>query len=295
MKPRVLVFGATGQQGGAAARHLLDGGFRVRVFVRDSSNPQATRLAEAGAETVVGDMDDRESLDTAIRGVEGVFSVQPSFIPPRFAKNQLQRGLNVADAAAAAGVQHLVYASVASVDRNMGIPHWDIQWQIEQHIRRLRLPFTMLRPTMFMENHADATYGVSGEHSVIRTIPSNVVIQHVAISDIGAFAALAFGNPDYYVGRAIELAGDELTVEQIISAITRATGRRLLRVRSRPVPPQAHGGGGTTEHLVNYGGWQADVPALRALHPGLMTFNTWLVSGGGAVLIGQLLARTPAL
>jgi uncharacterized protein YbjT (DUF2867 family) len=174
----------------------------------------------------------------------------------------------------------------------MGIPHWDIQWQIEQHIRRLRLPFTMLRPTMFMENHADATYGVTGEHSLIRTIPSNVVIQHVAISDIGAFAALAFGNPDYYVGRAIELAGDELTGEQIISAITRATGRRL-RVRSRPESPQVHsGGGGTTEHLVHYGGGQADIPALRALHPGLMTFNTWLVSGGGAILTSQLLARS---
>jgi hypothetical protein len=57
---------------------------------------------------------------------------------------------------------------------------------------------TVLRPVMFMENHADETYGRTGDHALIRMIPSNATVQLIAVADIGAFAALAFGNPDYY-------------------------------------------------------------------------------------------------
>jgi uncharacterized protein YbjT (DUF2867 family) len=148
----ILVTGATGQQGGVTARHLLADGFQVRALVRSVKSPSALELAQAGAELVIGDMDDRESLASAIRSAYGVFSIQPSLIPPTFSENELQRGLNVVDAAQAAGIQHLVYASVSSADRKTGIPHWEIKWQVEQYIRKLGLPFTILRPTMVMEN-----------------------------------------------------------------------------------------------------------------------------------------------
>ena len=124
----ILVTGATGQQGGATARRLLAGGCPVRALVRDPGGQTATALARAGAELVVGDMDDRASLDRAARGAHGVFSVQPAFIAPDFAEHELQRGRNLADAARAADVRHLVYASVASADRATGIPHWELKW-----------------------------------------------------------------------------------------------------------------------------------------------------------------------
>ena len=72
----VLVTGATGNQGGATARHLLGAGWQVRALVRDPGSSAAHALAQAGAHLVLGDMADRESLDRAAAGVHGVFSVQ---------------------------------------------------------------------------------------------------------------------------------------------------------------------------------------------------------------------------
>ena len=280
----ILVTGATGQQGGATARRLLADGWPVRVLVRDPASPGATALARAGAELVVGDMDDRHSLDAAVRGMHGVFSVQPALIPPDFAQNELQRGRNVADAAHEAGVSHFVYASVASADRATGVPHWEIKWQVEQHIRTLGMRATILRPVMFMENHADPTYGVYGEASLISTIPPDISVQLIAVSDIGVLAALAFANPRQFVGRAIELAGDELSLDQLLSAITRATGRDVASVaaKNRSLPSAADGNSAeTTESL---SGWQADIPALRRLNPSLLDFDTWLAQGGKVLL-----------
>ncbi|MFD7445039.1 NmrA/HSCARG family protein [Streptomyces sp. NPDC059909] len=287
----ILVTGATGQQGGATARHLLADGWRVRALVRNPAGSAAQELARIGAELVRGDMDDRRSLDVAVRGAYGVFSVQPALIPPDFAENELQRGLNVAEAAHEAGVEHLVYASVGSADRDTGIPHWEIKWQVEQRIRALGIPSTILRPVMFMENHADPTYGLTGEHALIPTIPSGATVQLIALSDIGAFAALAFGDPEQYLGKAIELAGDELTSDQILSAIARATGRTLPLPPGRSKPAASPPVAGRAEGTFSFAGWQADIPALRAQHPALMDFDTWLAREGKS-MIEALLDRS---
>jgi uncharacterized protein YbjT (DUF2867 family) len=282
----VLVTGATGQQGGATARHLLARGAAVRALVRDPTTPAARRLAGVGAELVVGDMEDVASLRTAMHGAYGAFSVQPARIPPNFAENELERGLNVVEAAHAVGLKHLVYSSVAGADRSTGIPHWEIKGQIEERIRSVGLPFTILRQTLFMDMYADATYGLTGQLSLVRSIPPNAIVQHIAIDDIAAFTGLALGDPPRYLGKALELAGDELTVAQVLAAIGRATKRRDLREWTR----QASLEKGSDERPVRYGGWHADIPSLRALHPGLMTFDDWLAKGGAA-RIDEMLDR----
>jgi uncharacterized protein YbjT (DUF2867 family) len=283
-KQPILVTGATGLQGGATARHLLAGGWPVRAMVRDPHSPGATELARAGAELVVGDMDDRDSLDSAVRGTHGVFSVQPAYIAPDYAENELQRGLNVAGAAHAAGVAHLVYASVGSADRDSGIAHWEVKWEIEQHIRALGIPATVLRPVMFMEYHADPTYGVYGQAAHIRTIPPDERVQLIAVSDIGAFAALAFADPRRFVGQAVELAGDELSLDQILSAITRATGRDVTAIAGRTPADPSTAEGEFAAMSSSFCGWRANIPALRMLHPALLDFDDWLAREGKSLL-----------
>jgi len=273
----ILVTGATGQQGGATARHLLARRAAVRALVRDPKSQAAQRLGSIGAELVVGDMDDPNSLRAALRGAYGAFSVQPARIPPTFAENELERGLNVVEAAHAVGLQHLVYSSVAGANRSTGIPHWEIKGKIEERIRSLGVAFTILRPTLFMDMYADATYGLTGGFSLVRSIPPNAIVEHVAIDDVAAFTALAFGDPSHYLGKAIELAGDELTVEQVLAAIGRVTGRRDLRKWARSAEDGDRG-----DRPVRYGGWHTDISSLRALHPGLMTFDDWLANRGAA-------------
>lgn len=151
MEKIVLVTGATGQQGGATARHMLAAGWRVRALVRDLQSPAAQALAVAGAELVAGDMTEPASLDAATKGVYGVFSVQPAAASPHFNRHEVPMGRAVADAAAAAGVEHLVYASVGGADRQPESDGVNTKWEIEQHIRALGLPATVLRPVMFMD------------------------------------------------------------------------------------------------------------------------------------------------
>ncbi|MFI6599455.1 NmrA/HSCARG family protein [Nonomuraea sp. NPDC050536] len=284
----VLVTGATGAQGGATARGLLAAGQRVRALVRDPGSPAARALAAAGAELVRGDMGDRASLDAAVRGADGVFSVQPTVgypgTPPGFTiDDELRYGRNVADAAIAAGVRSFVYASVGAADAPHGIARWQTKDTLERYARDLGLPMTALRPVRFMDNQVHPRLGVRDGVLADVFLP-DVPVQLIAATDIGAFATLAFTRPAEYAGRTIELAGDELTMPQIVRAMERALGQP---VSYRQIPREALVGR-DADAVAGYdfanhgGGWHADVGALREEHPGLMDFTTWLSREGTA-------------
>lgn len=298
-QPTVLVTGATGLQGGATARHLIRTGWSVRALVRHPSSAAARALAETGAELVTGDMAYRPSLDAAMQGVHGVFSVQPTAgypgTPPGFTvDDEVRMGVNVAEAAREAQVRHFVYASVGGVDRSPGIRRWESKGRIEERVRELGLPATFLRPVRFMENQANPVTGVRGG-VLTDVVKPDVPVQLIAATDIGAFAALAFNDPRRHLGQAHEIAGDELTFRQIVDAISRAIG---APVRYNAIPledlatadPDARAG---YEFANNRGGWQADIPALRDLHPGVMTFETWLAREGAALFTPTALQPTP--
>jgi len=98
------------------------------------------------------------------------------------------------------------------------------KWQIEEHIRGLGVPATILRPAGFMEDFiSPARFFQRGSLNV--PWRDDLVMQLIAIDDIGAFAALAFAKPDEYLGRAMEITGDKLTAPQIAAALSTAAGR----------------------------------------------------------------------
>jgi uncharacterized protein YbjT (DUF2867 family) len=288
----VLVTGATGNQGGATARRLLAGGWRVRALVRDESAPAAADLAAAGAELVRGDLDDRASIETAARGAYGVFSVQSAN------DNEIFQGKNVAFAAKAANVQHLVYSSVGGVEsqNRFYLEHgWGPvdKWQIEQHIRDQGVPATILRPAGFMEDLTSPTrFFQNGSLNV--PWHDDLVMQLIAIDDIGVFATLAFAEPDTHLGRAIEITGDRLTAPQIAGALSTAAGRQVPHTQ---IPLQA-----LWEHnpaaakvftWANETYYDTDLTPLRNAHASLMDFSIWLDRSGQARLLAQL-DRLPA-
>ncbi len=185
-------------------------------------------------------------------------------------KGEVVQGTTLADAAVRAGVRHLVYTSVGGVERVRGIPHFDTKWEIEQHVRRVGLPYTFLRPTTFTDvfTAKGAALGLGMMGAVLgRDKP----LQMVAVRDIGVFARMAFADPGRYLGKEIELAGDELTVPEIAE---------LLGMRRYPKVPKAvlRLFGKESRMLFWFGesGYRADVEALRALHPGLLTLKEWL-------------------
>src|SRR5262249_38393465 len=123
----ILVIGATGRQGGSVVRHLIARDLRVRALTRGSlTSPLAIDLKQQGVELVQGDMDDPESLRRAMTAVRGVYSVQDFWTVG--AKREIQQGVNVAEAALATGVEHLVYSSVGGAERRSRINHWESKW-----------------------------------------------------------------------------------------------------------------------------------------------------------------------
>lgn len=218
----ILVTGATGQQGGAVARALLAKGQQVRVMTR---NPEkAASLAKAGAEIVQGDLTNQAILQMALRGVHGVFAMSTPFEAGMEA--EVRQGIMLADAAKQAGITHYVYTSVGSAHRNTGIPHFDSKWKVEQHIRKIGLPATILRPVWFMENFT--TFAKPSAEGVLM-LPMKPArkLAMVALKDIGAFGAAAFLRPNDFLGQAIDIAGDDLTMPETAALLTKAMGRPI--------------------------------------------------------------------
>ena len=119
----ILVTGATGQQGGATARELLQHHYTVRAMTRNPASERAAALSKLGAQVVQGDLDDTASLEQAIQGAWGVYAVQNTW--EAGVEGEEVQGKRVAEAAKRLGVQHFVYSSVGSAHRNTGIPHFD--------------------------------------------------------------------------------------------------------------------------------------------------------------------------
>lgn len=277
----IAVTGATGQQGGVVARRLLAEGWKVRALTRHADKPAAQELASLGAEIVPGDMEQRAELEAAFQGAYGVFSVQNFWLPNVAYEGEIRQGKNVADAAKAAGVQHLVYSSVGSAYRGMGQKHFDSKWEIEQYIQSLDIPFTILRPVAFMDNYNwSRAYILNGTFSGMGLRPEKGV-QIIAAEDIGVFVALAFANPQNFLGKTIELAGDELTETQIAETFSKVIGRPVTLAA-----PSGGSGRASEEEMIamfnffNGEGYEADIPTLRKLHPGLLTFEQWLRKNG---------------
>ncbi len=146
---QVLIFGATGNVGGATTRELLKRGWHVRAVTRNPDSEKALALAELGAEIIQGDMDDRASLERVFDGFQRVLSVQNWTTSG--VEGELRQGKLVAEIAQSARVEHLVYSSAGAGKPHSGIPHFDNKVAVEAHMRELELPFTVVRPVPFME------------------------------------------------------------------------------------------------------------------------------------------------
>ncbi len=134
----ILITGATGQQGGATARELLKRGHRVVAMTRNPDSEAARNLQGQGAQVVQGNLDDAASLERAVNGMWGVFSVQNTW--EAGVEQEEAQGKRLAEVAKSAGVQHFVYTSAGSAHRQTGIPHFDNKWRVEETIRGLDLP-----------------------------------------------------------------------------------------------------------------------------------------------------------
>lgn len=271
-----FIAGATGKQGGALARQLLSLGQRVRVYTRSPGAPPARLLQRLGAELWPGGFDDPAPLVRAMGGCQGAFAMA-TFVEAGV-EAEVRHGIALCDAARRAGIPHLVYSSMASADRATGVPHIDSKGEVERHLARAGVPYTILAPVFFMENWLTIVPGAAARGVLTYPLPADRVLQQVAVDDVATFARLALERPVEFENRRLELAGDALTLNEV-AAVLAAALRRPLAFRSIPLDRVWS----RSEQLgrlcawLDWEGTHVDMERLRTRHRGVgwTSFATW--------------------
>ena len=284
--PTIIVLGATGTQGGAVSRHLgSQGGFRIIAITRDPGTPKAGKAAALPqVELVRCDADSSDELEgvfSAYAPLHGVFSVQTNDYTKEGCAKEVAQGKRVVDLCKKYAVKHLVYSTVARL-LPAELPDVATKIEIEAHLRASEAPFTVLRPTFFVENFfADGFAAASGAAVGYPGFKSTNPVEqkYIYIDDLGMIAARIFAEGEAWVGRTLELAGDSLTPAQLVATFAEHNGRPMSALET---PADAFG----LELIPLFaamrdGIWdEVDIEALRKEFPSLHTVEGALKHSG---------------
>jgi uncharacterized protein YbjT (DUF2867 family) len=282
-KQSIVVFGATGQQGGSVAKALLNAGWRVRALVRDPTSAKAITLRDAGAELIQGSYADTNAIQTAMRDAYGVFSVQQSSPSGEVTDDEEVRfGIAIADLAVACGVTHLVYSSGGAVsDRPTGMGHFDSKMRIEAHIRKLPIKATIIRPVAFIDMLVMPGFGLDEGRFNFFMHPEQS-IQLLAVEDIGKFVEPIFADPNRFGARTFEIASDTVTGKDLEALFSQAAGRPIAYSRFTDEVLEASPFLASLTALLDEGplAGHADLNALREINPAMQSVREWLAGTG---------------
>jgi uncharacterized protein YbjT (DUF2867 family) len=237
----VLITGATGMQGRPTVMATMERGIAVRVLARDPSSDAAQSLAAKGVELVQGSFEDPASLDRAMDGVRGVFSLQ--LAAPNTSMAQQEALLN---AAIKAGVDQFVQSTVSSTGLHESFSRWNEErwdawyWlekhQQEENVRNAGFKYyTMVRPAMLMDNFLpyraqfmQSDLLKTGE--IVAAVQVDTPIAYVSSQTVGLASAVAFEDPARFHGVAMELADDMISHAQIASILSDVTGKPVRAI-----------------------------------------------------------------
>ncbi|KAF7555918.1 hypothetical protein G7Z17_g1797 [Cylindrodendrum hubeiense] len=297
MSRTVLITGATGNQGGAVVTNLLQANadFTILAVTRNAASPAAQKLSQRSPKIklVQGDLDNPATIflnaSNVVSGpIWGVYSVQGQTV-----ENEVKQGKALIDESIKNGVKFFVYSSVdrggdKSFDNPTPVPHFASKHQVEHHLVEKAsdgsMGWTILRPAGFLDNYTpgfQAKVFFTAWKVALKSRP----LQVIAVSDIGLFAAQAFMNPDQYNGRALSLAGDELTFDDAAKIFKQKTGQTI---------PTTFGfmgwfvlymvkDVGTMFKWMEDEGFGANLQELKMIQPRLVDFGTYIEKQSGFV------------
>lgn len=209
----ILVTGAAGNVGSTVVGQLLERGLRVRAADIDLS-----RLPD-GAEPVRLDLTDPTTFAPALRGVDRLFLIRPPAIA------RVKPTLNaLIDVAAQAGVEQVVFSSVAGAQDNRIVPHH----RVEQHLMASPMGWTMLRPGFFAQNLASAYRTDICDHDRIHVPAADGRVAFIDTRDLGEVAAIVLADPTRHIGQGYTLTGPRaVTFDQVAAMLTDQLGRTI--------------------------------------------------------------------
>lgn len=221
----IFVTGATGNQGGAVARSLLNNSFKVRALTRNPSSLAAQNLKKLDAEIVQGDLNNTDTFRDHFKNVDGIFAV---LTYENGIDKEIKQGIDLANVAKEYDIKHFLYSSVIGADSNTGIPNWESKFKIENHIKQINLPYTIIRPSSLFENFLIPQVKsriVKGK--LASPVNKDVIQQFISSKDIGEISATIFINPGKYLGKTLTLAAEEMDMQQVANIFSEALGKEI--------------------------------------------------------------------
>jgi NAD(P)H dehydrogenase (quinone) len=219
------ITGITGKVGGAVARNLLAAGKPVRAVLRDTT--KATAWADQGCEIAPAEMTDGEALTAAFRGAEAVFILPPPIFDPAPGFPEIHAVIAAVTTALAATrparVVHLSTIGAQAPQPNL----LSQQGLVEQALRRLTMPMTILRPAWFMENFA-WDVASARDDGVLRSFlqPLDRAIPMAATADIARVAADLLMQ-GWSKGRVVELKSADISPKAAAAVFAQILGREV--------------------------------------------------------------------
>lgn len=231
---KVLILNATGKVGRNVCRALVEAGFEVYGTTRSASN----RLASQGVKPVVGNYTVRADLDRAFQetGAKKVFVITDYF---RAAKSnaalEFRQGQNAIDAARAAGVDHLIFMSVADAECfDKQTKHMQAKVELERYLRQSGVPYSILRPCAFFENLDDAANWNPLKKGVVKFL-SVQECKYCATYDIGRAAAVQFRGRAEWLGKSLDVIGWQGDLNQVAAALSKVSGIPVKAKLAMPI------------------------------------------------------------
>ncbi|ASR01144.1 NmrA family NAD(P)-binding protein [Gordonia rubripertincta] len=269
----VVVIGATGGQGGAVLDALLDAGFAVRALVRDAVSSKAAALADRGVELAVGDIVSGVGLTDAFTGAAGAFALTTPFESGVDA--EVAQGTALIEAATAAALPYLVFSSVASADRDTGVPHFDSKFEVERMLAATDIPHTIVGPAYFYDNLLAGSDALAAGIMPI-AMPADQPLQQLSRRDLGRFVATLFRDPGAYTGERIDIASDQPTPVEMAQIAGDVLGIRVSAESydSERIPSPDMS---AMFRFLGDRGYEVDIPALHRRFPdvGWQSFAEW--------------------
>lgn len=303
-KKIIVVFGATGAQGGGLAQAILqnpDSEFSVRAFTRDANSEKAKELAKAGAEVIVGNIDDEASMEKALKGAYGAYFV--TFYWAHFSPEKEKA--EVADfvkAAKKASLKHIIWSTledtreyVPLTDNRMPtlmgkykVPHFDGKGESDKLFTEAGLPVTFLRASFYWENFiyfgSGPKRGADGKLALTLPIGKSKMAG-IGAGDIGKCALGIFKKPGEFIGKTVGITGGYFSGSEMAGALSKSLGEEVSYNEISPAVFRGFGFPGADD-LGNmfqfYDEFEKELNTIRdldlskKLNPELQSFDQWL-------------------
>lgn len=312
-KKIIVVFGATGAQGGGLAHAILNDSnseFAVRAVTRDTNSEKAKALAAKGAEVVAADVDDMESMKRVLQGAYGAYFV--TFFWTHFSpEKELAEAKNMAAAAKDAGLKHVIWSTLEDVrkyvpldDNSMPtlhgkykVPHFDGKGESDQYFIDAGVPVTFMLASYYWDNliyfGMGPKRGADGKLAI--TFPmGNKKMAGIAAGDIGKCAYGIFRKGGELIGKRVGIAGEQLTCAAMAEALSKALGEEVTYNEITPEQYRGFGFPGADDLGNMFQFYRdfdevcnsiRDVKFSKELNPELQSFEMWLAENAKRIPI----------